>query len=270
MPLIFTLFRMGSSPLARGLRIQGDHAGQRVRIIPARAGFTCWLLPALFSGLDHPRSRGVYRQPTKAVASSDGSSPLARGLRGLTRNPAVQSRIIPARAGFTSLLELDTIAHEDHPRSRGVYFRRLRGRVSGGGSSPLARGLLIEIISGEKPALDHPRSRGVYYFVCFESVRGPVDHPRSRGVYVIFLSAGPVSTGSSPLARGLPFQRVPRGDDYGIIPARAGFTECFFGDFLRPGDHPRSRGVYYRQYILRRGVKGSSPLARGLQASLPG
>ena len=50
----------GSSPLARGLLQDGDAHHSDIRIIPARAGFTEWLI---FESPDH-----------------SGSSPLARGL----------------------------------------------------------------------------------------------------------------------------------------------------------------------------------------------
>ena len=51
----------------------------------------------------------------------------------------------------------------------------------------------------------------------------------------------------------------------GIIPARAGFTK---GPLVKPHtieDHPRSRGVYSPIARHCSGVRGSSPLARGLQ-----
>ena len=50
----------GSSPLARGLRESGLERGHSVGIIPARAGFTPDTVNRTVSGLDHPRSRGVY------------------------------------------------------------------------------------------------------------------------------------------------------------------------------------------------------------------
>ena len=53
-------------------------------------------------------------------------------------------RIIPARAGFTDTAAKKADANADHPRSRGVYRRRTRGTGRTGGSSPLARGLLVE------------------------------------------------------------------------------------------------------------------------------
>ena len=52
------------------------------------------------------------------------------------------------------------------------------------------------------------------------------------------------SGGSSPLARGLQVQAVPRGASQGIIPARAGFTAVLVLSCMLIPDHPRSRGVY--------------------------
>ena len=71
----------GSSPLARGLHsgVRGAHLD--AGIIPARAGFTSHRPRQRLPGQDHPRSRGVYRQPRGLVGHRGGSSPLARGLR---------------------------------------------------------------------------------------------------------------------------------------------------------------------------------------------
>ena len=49
-----------------------------------------------------------------------------------------------------------------------------------------------------------------------------------------------------------------------IIPARAGFTSSSWVPSAAAPDHPRSRGVYLKQSCIERGIKGSSPLARGL------
>ena len=70
--------------------------------------------------------------------------------------------------------------------------------------------------------------------------------------------------GSSLLARGLQhiagaYYLVP-----GIIPARAGFTRRAGRRGRRPGDHPRSRGVYRGTAWRIPSPAGSSPLARGL------
>ena len=54
--------------------------------------------------------------------------------------------IIPARAGFTVAELPDAAIVRDHPRSRGVYVRPAARPVAWAGSSPLARGLLENLI----------------------------------------------------------------------------------------------------------------------------
>ena len=72
---------------------------------------------------------------------SAGSSPLARGLRGIVKIPLYGDRIIPARAGFTPERLSVSVRPRDHPRSRGVYRFMVNARDCCLGSSPLARGL---------------------------------------------------------------------------------------------------------------------------------
>ena len=80
MSLIFRRSRVGSSPLARGLRFGEMHAAARLRIIPARAGFTLSMITGVAPAGDHPRSRGVYECVLSVLPPNFGSSPLARGL----------------------------------------------------------------------------------------------------------------------------------------------------------------------------------------------
>ena len=214
-----------------------------VRIIPARAGFTCRGTPKTVLGRDHPRSRGVYPVADPLATVTAGSSPLARGLHPPDAGHAPARRIIPARAGFTRSSSLPGSPPADHPRSRGVYVARRRERMECSGSSPLARGLL------EYAADRLERSRIIPARAGFtgrgEGLRRvAADHPRSRGVYSPRSIRCPIGPGSSPLARGL--RSGPREGPQvrRIIPARAGFTpgRCFpCGPAL---DHPRSRGVY--------------------------
>ena len=56
----------GSSPLARGLRAVHRAGHHRLRIIPARAGFTTGRGGTPAGGADHPRSRGVYRTTARS------------------------------------------------------------------------------------------------------------------------------------------------------------------------------------------------------------
>ena len=73
---------VGSSPLARGLRVVAASRRSTTGIIPARAGFTAPLHARPAGHRDHPRSRGVYSNAPGDGAVASGSSPLARGLRG--------------------------------------------------------------------------------------------------------------------------------------------------------------------------------------------
>ena len=174
-----------------------------------------------------------------------GSSPLARGLRHHPIRGGPRRGIIPARAGFTWRGTRPAPWGPDHPRSRGVY-RRHRPRGHGRERIiPARAGFTRSPRRGLRRYRDHPRSRGVYF--------GTIFH--------YFLSSG-----SSPLARGLLERTHHARHLRRIIPARAGFT-C--GCAARVGgswDHPRSRGVYYRERMVQALQTGSSPLARGLPA----
>ena len=213
----------GSSPLARGLPRARRQPRVRDRIIPARAGFTAVggvVEPHL---VDHPRSRGVYRALAGPGRAPSGSSPLAWGLRALPERLEPATRIIPARAGFTSCPRRGPRRREDHPRSRGVY-PRLKDHINDReGSSPLARGLLaVKRSLGELLGIIPARAGFTP-----RTARGTVVEP-----------------GSSPLARGLHLGRLEQRGQARIIPARAGFTDRHDRRGGGLGDHPRSRGVY--------------------------
>ena len=233
----------GSSPLARGLPRQPRQHPPRVRIIPARAGFTPPRRGWRREWWDHPRSRGVYRARMTVLRRFQGSSPLARGLRGHEPGRRRPRRIIPARAGFTRGPGRWRHRAQDHPRSRGVYPRRRPvGRLRRG-SSPLARGLLTQLSQQNASARIIPARAG---FTGCEiwAVKMKEDHPRSRGVYKSVGWFMAFAVGSSPLARGLPSGSSSCETAGRIIPARAGFTCDHPADRNRGRDHPRSRGVY--------------------------
>ena len=234
----------GSSPLARGLLMLRGGVHLPTRIIPARAGFT-------------DLNPGVCRSPC-------GSSPLARGLLPLQQVETNHTGIIPARAGFTSPRWCWETGRTDHPRSRGVYpmLAVCSGHVPR--IIPARAGFTRPGRDRRAGPKDHPRSRGVYFFRARLSpgqrgssplARGlpalstagytaNADHPRSRGVYQCWSHFAVSFTGSSPLARGL--LNIDGTDlyDFGIIPARAGFTCTRGRTRCRSADHPRSRGVY--------------------------
>ena len=115
----------GSSPLARGLRLSLRLPDVSPRIIPARAGFT-------------PLA-------TVTLTGTNGSSPLARGLPPGLGLAGDLDRIIPARAGFTLRGGARGHLRWDHPRSRGVYAANAASTAASSGSSPLARGLRVDV-----------------------------------------------------------------------------------------------------------------------------
>ena len=213
----------GSSPLARGLRPSPRIPRPRGRIIPARAGFTRFVM-CISTGMA-------------------GSSPLARGLLFNIRESGLADGIIPARAGFTRPGTDGPTEHPDHPRSRGVYVKSPVHGIGTSGSSPLARGLLPAARRPVGPTGIIPARAG---FTPSGRPRGSPrrDHPRSRGVYSGVGVLWWTGVGSSPLARGLRSSSSSCTDGGRIIPARAGFTPAASPAAPTHTDHPRSRGVY--------------------------
>ena len=221
-----------------------------------------------------------------------------------------RGRIIPARAGFTTIAAWGDDARADHPRSRGVYGAGTPTLIVAVGIIPARAGFTVAEDRREDLGGDHPRSRGVYgplqvtypgYFGSSPLARGlrtgapdpyrcsgiiparagftPTsaaaiyfrrDHPRSRGVYSITNIDENLAVGSSPLARGLLVCGALYYAYGRIIPARAGFTSMRTRVVGTMWDHPRSRGVYMRFTWRVCRRTGSSPLARGLPAPLGG
>ena len=261
--------RHGSSPLARGLLAQDSGRDETDGIIPARAGFTVSILPTHPHAWDHPRSRGVYpSRPSRALATR-GSSPLARGLHPPGARQPAHTGIIPARAGFTRRRGGQGRTHPDHPRSRGVYSRACSFSQVVRGSSPLARGLRSSGLRKSRSNRIIPARAGFTARLPPAHLRVQ-DHPRSRGVYIYIRISPSRSSGSSPLARGLPSPRTMTTPASRIIPARAGFTCRIVTNDDRVVDHPRSRGVYGIIPTNFHGLDGSSPLARGLHLRIVG
>ena len=256
------LMPRGSSPLARGTPIGIIWAGIRIGLIPARAGNTRRTLSESFHLWAHPRSRGEHVKERMNATAESGSSPLARGTRGVQGDFADCVGLIPARAGNT--LEALTITREDwaHPRSRGEHKKPTLSGVGLVGSSPLARGTRRIRSSGLWGAGLIPARAGNTYPVAEED-RANGAHPRSRGEHAYKWSSSNASMGSSPLARGTQDGPPPGPCRAGLIPARAGNTQrdlCFEG---RTWAHPRSRGEHRVSTQPSCSSWGSSPLARG-------
>ena len=151
----------------------------------------------------------------------------------------------------------------DHPRSRGEYYVPKMLTWQFVGSSPLSRGILRNSTSpftcwGIIPAL----AGNTFLLIAQPYPTG--DHPRSRGEYPFPARSYGISSGSSPLSRGIQGRpRSPRGAG-GIIPALAGNTNLPGVGCIWFRDHPRSRGEYPTRWSSMSVRSGSSPLSRGI------
>ena len=130
----------GSSPLARGTSGVPYSPPGVCRLIPARAGN----MPGQFFRVGrlaaHPRSRGDHVSMNSPCGVSVGSSPLARGPRGILRPLCALAGLIPARAGNTYEPGFPFVPCWAHPRSRGEHSSSTGKITLTLGSSPLARG----------------------------------------------------------------------------------------------------------------------------------
>ena len=130
----------GSSPLARGTHRVVLLRYFCTRLIPARAGNTCQFSGILRREAAHPRSRGEHTPLPCTVGFLPGSSPLARGTRNIEAEAVARVRLIPARAGNTSISLPSHFLRAAHPRSRGEHSSPHSEATRAVGSSPLARG----------------------------------------------------------------------------------------------------------------------------------
>ena len=135
---------IGSSPRARGIRDCGGPARGRGRFIPACAGNTSTSALETPCAAVHPRVRGEYQISRRPIFTRSGSSPRARGIRRGPPARRTRDRFIPACAGNTMKTSLRGVRGAVHPRVRGEYISAIRAFDSVVGSSPRARGILVQ------------------------------------------------------------------------------------------------------------------------------
>ena len=213
----------GSSPRGRGkLGLGPAHAG-RIRLIPARAGKTRADHGRCYRARAHPRAGGENEAGDEKGATFEGSSPRGRGKHPRRHPKPLRSRLIPARAGKTSVFLRWRPHHWAHPRAGGENPVTLFRLSAYSGSSPRGRGkpeLLGDRTAapGLIPARAGKTSRARVW--CW----GSRDHPRAGGENWAARRATCPSLGSSPRGRGKqrPSDEIGRG--VGLIPARAGKT----------------------------------------------
>ena len=196
--------RRGSSPLARGKRVQSPTYRWGDRLIPARAGKT------------HTGST--------LILTARGSSPLARGKLGGPDVEHLAHGLIPARAGKTAGMVSLSGWLGAHPRSRGENFQSCSRCLTVRGSSPLARGKRVCGVGELSADRLIPARAGKTIRRGPRGAPAPA-HPRSRGENERYGIVTERKEGSSPLARGKHSLRTKAAKEDRLIPARAGKTE---------------------------------------------
>ena len=119
--LAFCWLSRGLSPLARGTLCRCQHCWRVIRFIPAGAGNTVPRIISLSSSTVYPRWRGEHVGRESFDCPYIGLSPLARG----TLDQAVlffqRRRFIPAGAGNTKFILINTAFVSVYPRWRGEH-----------------------------------------------------------------------------------------------------------------------------------------------------
>ena len=167
--------------------------------------------------------RGEHRLASIPSALMRGSSPHARGARARPVYEGLVPGIIPACAGSTCLSCSIAGTSRDHPRMRGEHSALLTVYVYVVGSSPHARGALVDGLASLPSQGIIPACAGsTRRFHCAR--RRCRDHPRMRGEHACSLLPSDFGAGSSPHARGAPMSWPTAKVRAGIIPACAGST----------------------------------------------
>ena len=191
----------------------------------------------------HPRPRGEHLKMMRLWRILIGSSPPARGTLLTQVSVIVRSRFIPARAGNTHHASRADAAFSVHPRPRGEHKRRGGSENSMVGSSPPARGTLVEFLFCQEWIRFIPARAGNTCGQRRRSLWSPV-HPRPRGEHAGNHSPCFVSAGSSPPARGTHGMVTVTQRRKRFIPARAGNTKRTTPRSTAITVHPRPRGEH--------------------------
>ena len=194
----------GSSPHARGTRVNKLRQELHRRFIPACAGNTASHRRRDSRETVHPRMRGEHViMPFWALAII-GSSPHARGTRTVRKLEQMRPRFIPACAGNTFYSAPLITPIPVHPRMRGEHVSCCLIAAASSGSSPHARGTRQSRRGSPIRRRFIPACAGNTFHLHFRLKLFTV-HPRMRGEHRVMRCLSNHHCGSSPHARGTRF-----------------------------------------------------------------
>ena len=175
-------------------------------------------------------------------------------------------RLIPARAGKTSVVTWGEAQARAHPRACGENAPQTGGRGGGQGSSPRVRGkpVVLQARAGRGGLIPARAGKTRLRVRSLWLIRA---HPRACGENMILCSPVASTWGSSPRVRGKLLHRHRRPFERRLIPARAGKTRFrYLASFPVPA-HPRACGENPLTKSLGDATEGSSPRVRGKRKS---
>ncbi len=196
------------------------------------------------------------------ASSASGLSPLTRGTRFSPRVQIFDWRFIPAGAGNTRFVKVNTARRPVYPRWRGEHIAAAVGVEPWTGLSPLARGTRVAILL----AFPHHRfiPAGAGNTGDPQSIQAAAAvYPRWRGEHPFSAGENVEIAGLSPLARGTLLARTVRWCQHRFIPAGAGNTWQPAPQRRADAVYPRWRGEHNCRPFVLSISNGLSPLARG-------
>ncbi len=197
----------------------------------------------------YPRWRGELFCALAFCWLSRGLSPLARGTLCRCQHCWRVIRFIPAGAGNTKFILINTAFVSVYPRWRGEHFTTIGGHATAHGLSPLARGTQIWGAPLMKSKRFIPAGAGNTAADSRAGHHRPV-YPRWRGEHQLSDVSLAWRHGLSPLARGTPVHirfLVARSR---FIPAGAGNTDQIPVPQSTPSVYPRWRGEHVASVVV--------------------
>ena len=129
----------------RGKGKRGFFNGIKLRITPACAGKSAFVLPSIVFRRDHPRVCGEKNTIMAMHREKIGSPPRVRGKAAAVIVGTSSTRITPACAGKSSLNIAFSTLIKDHPRVCGEKKKASCENIKAKGSPPRVRGKVVEI-----------------------------------------------------------------------------------------------------------------------------